>query len=167
MLNFSDHTDLLFDDKCICGQRNGNKISTCWVFCGNKQRNVEYFNTCQSKQRNFPNRLTTPGCTDKRKGKADPKINSNHRADCNYSVSNFVMKGPGLKLEVLSFWMNRAELIEACCKRTPNFLTGPLFILTLIFLIMGYTLSSSYKHQPGYHPVAVGREPPTHLRTTT
>lgn len=46
-------TDLLFDGKCVCGQWNGNKSSTCWVFCGNKQRNVECFNTCQSKQRNF------------------------------------------------------------------------------------------------------------------
>lgn len=56
--------------------------------------------TRQSKQRNFPNRLTTPGQRDMRKDRSDPKINSAHKADCNYSVSNSVMKGPGFRLEV-------------------------------------------------------------------
>lgn len=103
-------------------KRNGNKSSTCWVFCGNKQRNVECFNTCQSKQRYFPNRLTTPGHTDTRKGRAVPKINSTHRAGCNYSVSNLVMKGPGLRLEVSSFKASRAELKAGhSCKRGAQF----------------------------------------------
>lgn len=103
-------------------KRNGNKSSTCWVFCGNKQRNVGCFNTCQSKQRYFPNRLTTPGHTDTRKGGAVPKINSTHRAGCNYSVSNLVMKGPGLRLEVLSLWARRAELKAGhSCKRDALF----------------------------------------------
>ncbi len=109
MLNFSDHTDLLFDDKCICGQWNGNKSSTCWVFCGSKQRNVECFNTRQSKQRKFPDSTRAQ----RYEWAADPKVNSTHKAECNYSVSNSVMKGPGFRLEVLSFWMKRAELIKA------------------------------------------------------
>lgn len=91
--------------------------------CGNKHRNAECFNTCQSKQRNFPNTLTTPRHTDMRKDKADPKINSAHKADCNYPLSNSVMKGPGLRLEVSSFWMNRAEqgFQFTCCKADTSF----------------------------------------------
>lgn len=45
-----------------------------------------------------------------RKGKNDPKINSTHKADFNYSVSNSVMKGPGFRLEV---WFLLDKLIKA------------------------------------------------------
>lgn len=49
-------------------------------------------------------------------------------------LSNSAMKGPGLRLEVLSFWMNRTEqgIQFISCKLTPNFPIGPLFNLALI-----------------------------------
>lgn len=80
---------LLFDDKCICGQRSGNESSTRWVFCGNKQRNVEHFNTCQIKETS--QRLTTPGRTYITwKDRAAANIQSTHKSELNYCASDFV-----------------------------------------------------------------------------
>lgn len=95
--------DLLFDDKCTWGQWNGNEGSTSWVFCGSKQRNAECFNICQSKQRKLPKWANNPRAQRYEGGRRWSKNQQpSHQTDCNYSASNSVMKGLGLRLQVPS-----------------------------------------------------------------